>query len=75
VADQEEKLNTVIEELDPELMSRVIDYMTSLISNYDEQIESGEAENLEQMKATQQKVKLVFNAVLRKSMEMKMMGD
>jgi hypothetical protein len=74
VSDNEEKINELINELDGELMSKVIDYLTSIISNYDQQIDTGTSENLEQIQETQQKLKLVFNSLLRKSMEQKMKG-
>jgi hypothetical protein len=70
----EENLSAAIGQLDQQLMSRVIEYLTSLISNYDEQIASGTAENIGQMKETQGKLQLVFNSLLKESMEQKMKG-
>ena len=72
VSEDEEKFNSVLKELDDQLMQRVIDYLTSIISNYDEQIASGELGSPEEMKANQAKLKEVFNSLLRKSMEQKM---
>lgn len=72
VSDEEDKLNEVISELDEQLLSKVIDYLTSIISRYEDQISSGESENQDQIKQTQEKLKLIFNSLLRKSMKLKM---
>lgn len=74
-SDDEDKLSARIDEMDDQLLPRVIEYLTSLISNYEDQIDTGEAENLEQMKATQGKLKQVYNSMLKKSMEQKMKGE
>lgn len=73
-SENEENLSAVINELDQQLMPSIIDYLTSLISNYEEQIASGTAENIAQVKETQGKLKQVFNSLLKKSMEQKMDG-
>ena len=75
VSEDDGKLSAAMDELDEQLRPRVIDYLTSLITNYEEQIDSGEVENLEQIKETQGRLKKVFNALLKRSMEQKMKGE
>ena len=72
IADDKEKLDGAMEEIVPELLEKVIGYLTSIISNYEEQAAQGEAENLDQLNESLDKLKSVFNELLRKSMEKKM---
>ena len=75
LSEDDGKLSAAMDELDDQLMPRVIDYLTSLITNYEEQIDSGEVENLTKIKETQGRLKKVFNTLLKKSMEQKMKGE
>lgn len=75
VSEDEKKVNELIGELDEQIVPRVIEYLTAIISNYEEQIASASPEDLEQIKETQGKLKLVFNSLLRMSMEQKMRGE
>ena len=75
ISDDEAKFAELIDKLDDQLMPRIIDYLTSIISRYDDQIASESPGNQEEMKDTQGKLKFVFNALLRKSMELKMRED
>ena len=61
-----------LDDIDPELQEKVINSLTSIISNYEEQAANGEAENLEQLNETLGKLKIVFNELLGKSMKSKM---
>jgi len=72
LSDDSSKLETALDELDPELAEKIIGYLTSIISNYEEQANNGEAENLDQLNDTLARLKLVFNELLRKSMKSKM---
>ncbi|HDD61027.1 MAG TPA: hypothetical protein ENF22_00680 [Chloroflexi bacterium] len=72
ISDNSNKLEAVLNEMDPELSEKVINYLTSIITNYEEQATQGEGENLEQLNETLSKLKKVFNELLRKSMESKM---
>jgi len=72
ISDNSNKLEAVLNEMDPELSEKVINYLTSIITNYEEQATQGEGENLEQLNETLSKLKKVFNELLRKSMENKM---
>ena len=72
ISDDKNTLETALNEMDPELSEKVISYLTSIITNYEEQADQGEADNLEQLNDTLDKLKSVFNELLRKSMESKM---
>jgi len=47
VAEDEGKTNELIAELNEQLLARVIEYLTAIISNYDEQISSAAPDDLE----------------------------
>jgi len=72
LSDDSSKLETALDEIDPELSEKIIGYLTSIISNYEEQAVNEEAENLDQLNETLASLKLVFNELLRKSMKSKM---
>lgn len=72
LTDDKSKLEEAIDEIDSELSEKVIGYLTSIISNYEEQAIQEEADNLEQLNDTLSKLKIVFNELLRKSMKSKM---
>ena len=72
ISDDKDKFENVLNEMDPELSEKVISYLTSIITNYEEQATQGEAENLEQLNETLSTLKTVFNEMLRKSMKSKM---
>jgi hypothetical protein len=75
LAGDDAALNQVITEIDDQLLSRVIDYLTSIITNYQEQIDTDSAENFEQIQQTQEQLKQIYNLLLRKSMEQKMKSN
>ena len=72
VSEDEAKTQQLINELDEQLLPRVIDYLTSIISRYDDQVDSGKPEDQAELRDTQEKLKFVFNEMLRKSMQLKM---
>jgi len=72
LSDDSSKLETALDEIDPELSEKIIGYLTSIISNYEEQAVNEEAENLDQLNETLARLKIVFNELLRKSMKSKM---
>lgn len=72
LSDDSSKLETALDEIDPELSEKIIGYLTSIISNYEEQSVNEEAENLDQLNETLARLKIVFNELLRKSMKSKM---
>lgn len=63
------ELEKAISEIDQELVPRVIEYLTSAVSNYEEQLASGQAGEEQQLEEALGELKDVFNAVLKKSME------
>jgi len=72
ISDDSNKLDAALNEIDPELSEKIISYLASIITNYEEQAAQDEADNLEQLNETLSKLKTVFNEILRKSMESKM---
>ena len=72
ISEDNNKLEAVLNEMEPDLSEKVISYLTSIITNYEEQATQEEGENLEQENETLSKLKKVFNELLRKSMESKM---
>jgi hypothetical protein len=72
IVDDDEQMKVAVDGIEPELMEKVIAYLTSIISNYEEQTLKDDIENLDQIKETLAKLKLVFNELLRKSMQNKM---
>ena len=72
ISDDRNKLDAALNEIDPDLSEKVISYLASIITNYEEQAAQDEADNLEQLNDTLSKLKTVFNEILRKSMESKM---
>jgi hypothetical protein len=75
VADEEDKVNEIIDNLDEANLSRVVDYLTSIISRFEDQSSTAPPDEQEQIKETQEKLQNIFNILLRKSMDLKMKGD
>ena len=69
--EDEPKLDQMLNELDDESSGRLTEYLTSLISGYEDR-SSVDGEDEEQIAETLEKLKVVFNTLLRKSMEKKM---
>ena len=72
IVDNEQKMKETIDGIEPEFMEKLIGYLTSIISNYEEQSLKDDKENGDQIKDTLAKLKLIFNTLLRKSMQDKM---
>ncbi len=72
LSDDSSKLEKALDEIDPELSEKIIGYLTSIISNYEDQVVKEEADNLDQLNDTLARLKIVFNELLRKSMKSKM---
>lgn len=72
LAEDKNQLDAALDELDEEMTEKVINYLTSIISSYEEQTLNQEAESAEQLKDTLERLKVVFNEMLRKSMQNKM---
>lgn len=72
IVDDEQKMKETIDGIEPEFMEKLIGYLTSIISNYEEQSLKDDQENEDQIKDTLAKLTLIFNMLLRKSMQDKM---
>ena len=71
-ADDEGELEKLLEEIKDQISPQLIDYMTSIISNFEEQINAAEDDNKKEMADTLKRLKTVYNAALRKSMKLKL---
>ncbi len=70
-ADGKNELEKLIEEMKDQIGPQLIDYMTSIISNYEEQINAAEGERRDEMEDTLKRLKTVYSALLRRSMKIK----
>jgi len=71
-ADDSEKLNKTIDGLDDQLSPQLIDYMTSVIGQYNERIEAASGEEKAELLQALEKIQEVYNAVLKHSMKQKL---
>jgi hypothetical protein len=69
--DNEGELDKHLEEMGDKINSRLIDYLTSIISNFEEQIIAADGENRAETEDTLTRLKTIYNAVLRRSMKIK----
>lgn len=69
--EDEVKFTETIEDMEDQICSQLIDYLTSIISNYEEQIKTSKEEERSELKESLGRLKMVYNALLRKSMKMK----
>lgn len=69
--EDEVKFAETIEDMEDQICSQLIDYLTSIISNYEEQIKTSKEEERSELKESLGRLKMVYNALLRKSMKMK----
>jgi hypothetical protein len=71
VVDDDGDLDAEIKELDNDLTQQLINYLTSIITQYEERIKSNSPEDLKDIEETLKKIKIVYNAVLKYSMKSK----
>ena len=71
-ADDEGELENLLDEMKDKINPQLIDYMTSIISNFEEKINAAEDENRDEMEDTLTRLKSVYNAALRRSMKLKL---
>jgi hypothetical protein len=74
VADDPEKLAKALDEDDSLVNSQLIDYMTAIISQYNERIQGENEEQRKELEDQLEKIKKAYNAVLKKAMKLKMEG-
>jgi len=70
-ADDEGELENLMENSKDQISPQLIDYMTSIISNFEEKINDAEGEDRDEMEGTLTRLKTVYNAALRRSMKIK----
>jgi len=69
--DNESELDNLLEEMGDKINSPLIDYLTSIISNFEEQIIAADGEKRVETEDTLTRLKTIYNAVLRRSMKIK----
>lgn len=74
VVENEKELNNVMDDIDEELSSQLIDYLTSIIGQYEERLNETSKNDRQEIKETLEKIKLVYIFVLKRSMKMKLRG-
>jgi hypothetical protein len=71
VVENEKELNDAVDEIDDQLSSQLIDYLTSIIGQYEERLKDTSENDRQEIEDTLKKIKLVYNSVLKRSMKMK----
>jgi len=74
VSKDEKKLDEMLKELGDQINTQLIDYLTSIIGNYEEQIKTAEEGNKAELEDTFSRLKTIYNVVLRNSMKMNLVG-
>ena len=74
VSKDEKKLGEMLNKLGDQINTELIDYMTSIIGNYEEQIKTAEEGNKAELEDTFSRLKTIYNVVLRNSMKMNLGG-
>lgn len=72
IADNEKELNNLIEEMKDQISSQLVDYLTSIVNNFGEQIADAEEKNKKELENTLNKLNNVYKAIIRKTMKMKL---
>jgi hypothetical protein len=72
VVENEKELNDAVDEIDDQLSSQLIDYLTSIIGQYEERLKDTSEIDQKEIEDTLKKIKLVYNSVLKRSMKMKL---
>ena len=74
VSKDEKKLDEMLNKLGDQINTELIDYMTSIIGNYEEQIKTAEEGNKAELEDTFSRLKTIYNVVLRNSMKINLGG-
>ena len=74
VSKDEKKLGEMLNKLGDQINTELIDYMTSIIGNYEEQIKTAEEGNKAELEDTFSRLKTIYNVVLRNSMKINLGG-
>ncbi len=71
VVDNENELINAVNDIEEQLFSQLINYLTSIIGQYEERLKDTSKNDRQGIEETLEKIKLVYNAVLKRSMKMK----
>jgi len=71
VAADKSELENLLEKMKDKINPQFVDYMTSIISNFEEQIIAAKGDSREEMEETLTRLKIVYNAVIRRSMKIR----
>jgi len=72
IADNEEELNNLLEEMEDQISSQLVDYLSSIINNFGGQITAAEEKDKKDLEKTLNQLNTVYKAILRKTMKMKL---
>ena len=75
VVDNEQELIQSVTKIDEQLLSQLIGYLTSIIGQYEERLNEIEQADRNDIEETLTKLQLVYNAVLKRSMKMKLSSE
>jgi len=70
VADNADVLSNAIYDLDEKINPKLIDYLTSIIGQYEERLNDSSDDDKRELEETLEKIKIVHKAVLKQSMKM-----
>jgi len=70
-ADDDKKLEEILSGIQEGELTQLIDYLTSIVNQYNEQIKISKDKELEELKVSYKKLTKVYNLILRRSMENK----
>ncbi|MCJ7733381.1 MAG: hypothetical protein MUP11_02435, partial [Anaerolineales bacterium] len=68
-ADDETKLNKILDEMDDSITPKVIEYLTSIIGDYEEHSKAEDVADKEELEETLLRLQNLYNRLLRKSMQ------
>jgi hypothetical protein len=74
-ADNSSELADEVKSLDAETLSNLIEYMTSIINQYEERMKTSNDEDKQKLEGNLNQIKTVYNAILKESMKQKMAQD
>jgi len=71
LSDDENKLDEMLNGLEDSITPKVIEYLTSIIGNYEENINTGDVEDKEELEETLVRLRNIYTSILKKSMKSK----
>jgi hypothetical protein len=70
-ADNANELQEEVQRVDEGVMQKLIDYVTSIIGQYEERMQDSTVEEKEELESTLNKIRIVYSALLKHSMKQK----